>query len=57
MEQMVRVYRPEAKWMIAVAAQMLQAGHPVRERIFYGILEEGRGTTVLPLSEARRRRV
>lgn len=57
MEQMVRVYRPEAKWMIAVAARMLRVDHPLRERIFLGILEEGRGTTLLPLSEARRLRV
>jgi hypothetical protein len=56
-DQLVRVYRPEAKWMIAVAAKRLRAGHPLRERIFQEILENGRGTTLLPLSEARRLRV
>ena len=55
MEDMVRVYRPEARWIVLLAAQ-LRATDPLRDRAFRMILE-GRGADHIPLSEARRLRL
>lgn len=55
MEQMVRVYRPEVRWLVLLAAQR-PVGDLLRDRAFRLVLE-GRGANTLPLSEARRLRV
>ncbi len=54
-EQLVRVYCPQARWILTLAA-LLNAGDPTRERAFDAVLE-GHIATEVPLSEARRRRV
>lgn len=54
MDQMVRMYRPEARWLILVTASRLGAGDPLRESVFDAILR-GDGADVVSLREARRR--
>jgi hypothetical protein len=53
MEQMVRVYRPEARWLTVVASRWDRAA---RERAFRLVLE-GKLADTIPLEEARRQRV
>jgi len=55
MVQMVRVYNPKVQWILLLALQ-LPAGDHVRERAIRSVLE-GRGAALMPLPEARRRRL
>lgn len=56
MDQEVRVYQPETRWLVLVVGLRLRAGDPLRERAFDAVLN-GHGARLLSLSEARRLKV